>query len=65
MLLGLSGLISGGNFRLMMCEDESYRFLEKVVDVRDTVPGYPGNFAASVLYGQPDNDEVKLAQLIR
>ncbi|XP_063726987.1 prominin-1-A-like isoform X2 [Symsagittifera roscoffensis] len=65
MLLGLSGLISGGNFRLMMCEDESYRFLEKVVDVRDTVPGYPGNFATSVLYGQPDNDEVKLAQLIR
>ncbi|XP_075249029.1 prominin-1-A-like isoform X2 [Convolutriloba macropyga] len=64
-LLGVSGFLSGGNFKLMICQDMSYSFIENVVDVPNTIPNFQGNFAATVLYGQPDNNEVKLGKLIK
>ena len=49
----------------MICQDMSYSFIEKVIDVPGTVPDFEGNFVSTVLYNQPDNNDVKLAQIIK
>ena len=65
MLISVIGLLSGGNMKLLVCQDLSYPFINKVIDVPGTLRGYDGNFVSTVMYNQPEDTEAKLSEMIK
>ena len=51
--------------KLLVCQDLSYPFINKVIDVPGTLRGYDGNFVSTVMYNQPEDTEAKLSEMIK